>query len=50
MPKSDRHKKDHMLIRTSHFGRVLRDWAVKFDLVILTGKVIYEMINYSTSR
>jgi hypothetical protein len=48
--KSDRHKKIILSISISHFDHVLRDWAVKLDLVILTSKVINEMIDYSTNR
>ncbi len=38
----------------SHFGHILRDWAVKLDPIILTGKVTNEMTkemtNYSTHK
>jgi hypothetical protein len=50
IPKSDRRKKDHLLIKTSRFGDVLHDWAVKLDFVILNGKVTYKMIDYLTDR
>ncbi len=39
-------KKTTLSIWTSHLGHVLRDWAIKLDLVIL----IDEMLDYSISR
>jgi hypothetical protein len=50
IPKSDRRKKYHLLIKTSRFGHVLCDWVVKLDLVNLNGKVIYKMTDYLTDR
>jgi hypothetical protein len=49
-PKSDKRKKNHMLIKASHLGHVLREWVVKLDLVILIDKVTYKMTNYSIGR
>jgi hypothetical protein len=42
-------KKTTLLIWTSHFVHVQRNYVVKLDLVILIGRMIDKMINYMTN-
>ncbi len=44
-----RDKKPTLLIWTSHFVHVQRDWVIKLDLVILIGGVTNKMIDYLIS-